>query len=139
QTSSPTITPQAVADSLFGGSIMSYQIEGVFDEQFRGQRVQWSGTLLSASRYPFDRVFGQSPGTKAVVQVHQAASGGRRRSMRATVQLPLDTLIELRPKIGKPVAFEGELLECDGFMSTVYVGNGRVLWSGGDTSDPTPP
>jgi len=126
------LSAQTVAESLFGGSIMSYQVKEVFEEKFRGRRVQWSGILTSVAQYPFDRVFGRVPGTKAVVQVHDAAGRTGRQSVKASVQLPAEALAELRPKVGKSVAFEGELIECDGFMNSIFVGDGRILWAGSD-------
>ena len=131
-TTADHLSAQSVAEALFGGSIMSYQVKEMFAERFRGQRVQWSGILTSVASYPFDRIFGRTPGTKATITVHEPAGRAGRLSVKAVVQLPNEALGDLRSKTGKPVAFEGELLDCDGFMSSIFVGNGRVLWAGGD-------
>ncbi len=125
------LSAQTVAETLFGGSTMSHQVKEVFEETFRGHQVQWSGILKSVAHYPFDRVFGRTPGAKAVVEVHDAAGRTGRLSVKANIQLSTEAVAELRSKIGKPVAFEGELLACDGFMNSIFVGNGRVLWVGG--------
>lgn len=126
------LSAQTVAEILFSGSIMSYQVKEVFVEKFQGQRVQWSGILTSVAQYPFDRVFGRVPGTKAVVMVNAAAGQTGRQNVKASVRLPVEALAELRPRVGKSVAFEGKLLECDGFMNSIFVADGRILWDGSE-------
>jgi hypothetical protein len=118
------LSPQTVAETLFGRAVMSYQVNDLFEQRFRGKTVQWSGVLTSVTQYPFDRVFGNSPGTKAVVEVQG--------TIKASVQLGSEALSDLRSKTGKPVAFEGKLLACEGFMNSIFVGEGRILWTGSD-------
>jgi hypothetical protein len=118
------LSAQTVAETLFGSSVMSYQVKEVFEQRFGGKTVQWSGVLTSVTHYPFDRVFGNAPGTRAVIEVQ-----GR---IKAFVQLESEALNKLRSKTGKPVVFEGKLLACDGFMNSIFVGEGRILWNGGE-------
>jgi hypothetical protein len=129
---SEALTPQALADALFGPSVMSYQLAEVFDARFRGHHVTWSGTLTSVTPYPFDRVFGNTPGLKATVKVVESTGPTGRQSVQAVVQLPTDALSALRSSLGKPVAFEGDLTHCDGFMNCIYIASGRILWAGRD-------
>lgn len=126
------LSAQTVAEALFSPSVMSYQAREVFEESFQGRPVLWSGTLMSVAHYPFDRVFGHTPGTKAVVKVHEPVGSTGKQSVQAVVQLAHETLSELRPAVGNPVAFEGTLVQYDGFMNSVFVGDGRIVWAGGE-------
>ena len=122
------LTPQALADALFGPSVMSYQLAEVFDARFRGHRVRWSGTLTSVTPYPFDRVFGSTPGLKATVKVVESTGPTGRQSVQAVVQLPRELRTNLRRLVGKPIVIEGDLEACDAFMHSVFVTGGRVTW-----------
>jgi hypothetical protein len=119
----------SVSTALFGRSTMSNEVAGIFAERFRTQPVRWSGELRTVSRYPFDRVFGSTPGTRATFVVHQMETPLGRRPVQAIVQLPADAIRQLRSEVGKLFVFEGRLVDCDSFMRSIYVGDGRIVWS----------
>ncbi len=120
------LTPRALADALFSPSVMSYQLAEVFEARFRGRRVRWSGTLTSVTPYPFDRVFGNTPGLKATVKVVESTGPTGRQSVQAVVRLPRELQTSLRALVGKPIVVEGELEACDTFMRSIFVTGGRV-------------
>ena len=123
----------AVSGALFGRGIMTNELAGLFAERYRDRPIRWSGELLTASRYPFDRVFGSTPGTRATFVVHQMDTPVGRRPVQAVVQLPADAIRDLRTEVGKLFVFEGRLADCDSFMRSIYVRDGRVLWSRPDS------
>ncbi|MBE0592889.1 MAG: hypothetical protein IH616_10880 [Gemmatimonadales bacterium] len=118
-----------MSTALFGRSTMSNEVAGIFAERFRTQPVRWSGELRTVSRYPFDRVFGSTPGTRATFVVHQMETPLGQRPVQAIVQLPADAIRQLRSEVGNLFVFEGRLVDCDSFMRSIYVGDGRVVWS----------
>ena len=76
-TSPPTRTPaagggpsaEAVATAIFTGTALSYESNDLFERQFRGARVSWTGDLKSIRAYQYDADFGDQPGVKAVVTI----------------------------------------------------------------------
>jgi len=117
---------------------MTNELAGLFAERYRDQAIRWSGELLTVSRYPFDRVFGSTPGTRATFVVHQMDTPVGRRPVQAIVQLPAGAIQQLRTAVGKLFVFEGRLVEFDSFMRSIYVGDGRVVWSRPDSPDAEP-
>lgn len=144
----PAVSPPGTADTgpaaatvgadLFGGSTMTNELAGLFAERYRDQAIRWSGELLTVSRYPFDRVFGRTPGTRATFVVHQLDTPVGRRPVQAIVQLPADAIQQLRAAVGKLFVFEGRLVEFDSFMRSIYVGEGRVVWARPDSPGADP-
>jgi len=145
---SPPASPPGNADTgpaaatvgadLFGRNTMTNELAGLFAERYRDQAIRWSGELLTVSRYPFDRVFGSTPGTRATFVVHQMDTPVGRRPVQAIVQLPAGAIQQLRTAVGKLFVFEGRLVEFDSFMRSIYVGDGRVVWSRPDSPDAEP-
>lgn len=123
----------AVSAALFGGDAVSYEVPRLFAERYRSQSIRWSGELRTVSRYPFDRVFGNTPGTRATFVVHQMETPLGRRSVQAIVQLPAEAMDRLRTEVGTLFVFEGRLVDCDSFMRSIFVGDGRVVWARADS------
>jgi len=116
-----------VARVMFGPTTATSDVQAVFDREFRDRTVRWTGELTSVSRYPFDRVFGSTPGTRAVFHVCDVETGLGRRPVQAVVQLPVEAVEGMRTGVGSSWAFEGTLHSCDGFMRTIYVTGGRIV------------
>jgi hypothetical protein len=112
---------------MFGPTTATSDVQGVFGREFRDRTVRWIGELTSVSRYPFDRVFGSTPGTRAVFLVYEVETGLGRRPVQAVVQLPVEAVEGMRTGVGSSYAFEGTLHSCDGFMRTIYVTGGRIV------------
>lgn len=101
---------------LFGGSTLAGR--AVFDDKFRGRRVEWTGTVERASRYVNDLDFGAGPGTKAVVAIGAVDLGPYGvTEIDAIVQLPDDTELV----VGDSVTFRGTPLKLDGFTRNIFV------------------
>jgi hypothetical protein len=123
----------SVSVDLFGVDTVSYEVPKLFAERYRAQMIRWSGELRTVSRYPFDRVFGNAPGTRATFVVHQMETPLGRRPVQAVVQLPVGAIDRLRTEVGKLFVFEGRLVDCDSFMRTIFVGDGQVVWARPDS------
>jgi len=112
---------------LFGGSSTSYQINQQFDTHRAGAGVRWSGTLKRVEPFSYDFVFGNEPGCRAVIMVHEldTATYGD-RSVSAIVRFPAEALEQLRGKEQQEVAFSGKLHKVDALLRNIYVTDGRV-------------
>ena len=123
---SPDLDVESVCDALFAeaGSTAANRI---FAERFDGRPVRWSGTLTRAESYGFDLVFGNQPGTKAVLAVYETdAIGYGNATVSAVVQLPAETLDTLEGHEGQVVTVAGRLVKFDGFMRNIYIGEGTL-------------
>ena len=123
---SPDLDVESVCDALFAeaGSTAANRI---FAERFDGRPVRWSGTLTRAESYGFDLVFGNQPGTKAVLAVYETdAIGYGNATVSAVVQLPAETLDALEGHEGQVVTVAGRLVKFDGFMRNIYIGEGTL-------------
>ena len=127
----PTATggrsPAEVARAMFGSAAATPEIQATFEREYKDRPVRWSGELTSVSRYPFDRVFGSTPGTRAVFHICDVETSLGRRPVQAVVQLPEDAVGGLRTEVGAAFVFEGTLAVCDGFMRTLYVSGGGIV------------
>jgi hypothetical protein len=118
---------EEVSEALFAQSRMSHETNKIFEENFKGKRVCWSGTLEWVTTYFSDMVFGQGPGTRAVFKVYRLAGdnyGGR--EVRAVVQLPETAKDSLSGGTGKTCILEGTLVSCDAFMRNLFLADGAV-------------
>lgn len=124
----PSLDAPSVCEDLFRPDRTGLEIEKAFAERYAGARVRWEGLLESADPYSYDFVFGTSPGTKAVLRIHQVASGTYgSQPVRATVQFPPEATEALRKRLGSPLGFEGRLARADCFLRTLYVADGRAV------------
>ncbi len=60
---------ETVATAIFTETALSYESNDLFDQEFRGARVTWTGELKSIRAYQYDADFGDEPGVKAVVTI----------------------------------------------------------------------
>jgi len=116
-----------VARAMFGGMAATPDVQASFEREFKDRTVRWAGELTSVARYPFDRVFGSAPGTRAVFHICDVETSLGRRPVQAVVQLPEDAVAGMRTGVGTSWTFEGTLAACDGFMRTLYVTGGRIV------------
>ena len=118
---------ESVCGALFDPKHSSLDSNRVFEERYEGRDVEWTGKLVKVEAYPFDFVFGNEPGTKAVIEIHEVDSalyGDRKIS--AVVQLDEAALKGLEEGTGRSICFAGRLLRVDGFMRNIYVASGRL-------------
>jgi hypothetical protein len=117
----------SACESLFQSGTMSSDIRRTFEEHFEGRTVQWTGTLDRLEDYSWDVVFGQGPGTKALVRLHEVDAGiiGT-REVHGILQLPRATAETLRNRRDEPIAFRGRLTRCDPFMRNLFVADATL-------------
>jgi hypothetical protein len=117
-----------VCETLFAPTNMSSDTTAAFDKDYRDSFVSWSGTLTSVRTFTFDLVFGNEPGVRAVLKIHEMGGksfGGR--PVQAVVRFPADAEADLRSRMDSEVRFEGTLISCDAFMRNLFVGGGRIV------------
>jgi hypothetical protein len=117
---------RAVCDELFDPAVLSLEANRRFEQGYQGARVRWSGTLREVSRYSFDLVFGNAPGTRAVVELHEVGGGVFARTAQAVLQLPPEAFDALEGRRDQPLAFEGTLVRCDAFLRNLFVEGAAV-------------
>ncbi len=116
----PNEDAAAVAEHLFRKENYSFDTMEIFENEYEGKAVSWSGELKRLRRFDHDRDFGEGPGVKAVFRVAVLGtdlySG---RDVDAIVRLPHGT--EDRLEIGRRYAFRGTLSRCDPAMRNLFV------------------
>jgi len=117
------IQVEAVCQDLFAPNLMSFEARRKFDERYKDRSVRWSGTLRQASHYSIDLVFGSKPGTKLVLDLHEATDGPFGPTVQAIVQMPEEALERLQSRVGNEIHFEGSLVSCDPLMRNIYIGS----------------
>lgn len=118
---------KSVCDALFVEAEGSMAAARLFEERFDGRPVRWSGTLTRSESYGFDLVFGNQPGTKAVLAVYEAdAITYGDTTISAVVQLPVAAVDLLEGRDGQVITVAGRLMKFDGFMRKVYIGEGTL-------------
>jgi hypothetical protein len=120
-----------VCNDLFGSRKISYEINELFGQKYRGEAVRWTGKLSRVDAYPFDLVFGNDPGTRAEFEI--AGLEGESvdsQTVMAMVQLPADRHETLSNRVGETIAFTGILVKCDSFMRILFVRDGSTEEAG---------
>lgn len=115
----------AVAGRLFHKDMYSFDTMDLFEAEYQGKSVSWSGELRRLRRFEHDRDFGDGPGVKAVFAI--AILGTDRYSGRevdAIVRLPRGTEKDL--EIGDRYSFAGTLNRCDPAMRNLFVTGARL-------------
>ena len=116
----------ALATYLFGENHLSFESAQLFDETYAGRDVEWTGKVRKAAVVDHDRVLGDGPFTKAVIEVASLENDLFGNTVvSAVVALPTqaaDTLPE-----GSTVTIAGTLIGIDALVRNVYVGHARLL------------
>ena len=109
-----------VAEHLFRKENYSFDTMEIFENEYEGKTVAWSGELKRLRRFDHDRDFGDGPGVKAVFAI--AALGTdiyAGREVDAIVRLPHGAEHEMQ--IGQRYSFRGILSRCDPAMRNLFV------------------
>ena len=115
---------------MFSPSNTSLDANRLFEDQYEGRVVSWSGKLRSVEPFTYNYVFGWSPATKVVLEVSEVESSlYGEKTVLAIVQLPKEGVDPLQERIGQTIQVEGQLLRVDGFMRNVYLANGKWVTS----------
>lgn len=115
----------AVCQALFAPMMLSLEADKVFEERYRNARVRWTGKLLRVNGFAFDLVFGNQPGTRAVVEL-SPVEGAFGRTAQAVVHLPAAAETQIESLIGQTVTVEGTLVRCDALMRNLFIEAVRV-------------
>jgi hypothetical protein len=118
---------EEVCNALFGSTLMSLEVNRIFEDCYKGRRVRWEGKLERASTYYVDFVFGNDPGTKAVVELLELGGNVFGRTVQAILGLPPDAHEKLARRSGERIEFEGRLVGCDALVRNLYVADARVI------------
>lgn len=111
---------ESVAAHLFHKDNYSFDTMEIFEAEYEGSRVSWSGVLKRLRRFDHDRDFGDGPGVKAVFAVATLGSDlYAGREVDAIVRLPRGA--ETTMEIGGTYRFSGTLSRCDPAMRNLFV------------------
>ena len=68
---SPTneVPAQGLAEDIFLGNLMSFEVEKLFQDKYADKRVSWQGTVRSMRDYTSDHHFGETPGVKLAATI----------------------------------------------------------------------
>ncbi len=122
----PIADAATVAEHLFRKENYSFDTMEIFETEYEGKTVVWSGALKRLRRFDHDRDFGDGPGIKAVFAIAVLGtdiySG---RDVDAIVRLPHGA--EERMEIGQRYSFRGILSRCDPAMRNLFVTDASLV------------
>ena len=118
--------PVAISQHLFGTNRLSFETDQLFEGEYIGRKVRWSGTVRRFARHSSDHDFEVGPLTKALIRVatveHDLYGN---TEVDAVVALPVND--EQRLEEGQEVTFTGELVKVDGLIRNLFVAEGRLI------------
>lgn len=118
----------AIATDLFGSNRLSFETAERFSDLYTDRMVQWTGKVREAEIVERDRILGDGPFTKAIVEVASLENDLFGSTVVSTVvALPESDLGRVRE--GNEIQFAGRLTGIDALVRTLYVGDGRVVSS----------
>ncbi|MEN8114322.1 MAG: hypothetical protein ABFS21_08030 [Actinomycetota bacterium] len=117
------VDPIGVATYLFGENRLSFETAALFDEKHAGKRVEWPGKVRTSSRVESDRVLGDGPFLKAVIEVASLENDLFGNTVVSAV-VAFSPEQVLSP--GSEITFTGELTAIDALVRNLYVANGRL-------------
>ena len=115
-----------VAERLFHPDNFTFDTMDLFETEYEGKSVRWSGEVKRMRRFDHDRDFGEGPGVKGVFAVHTLTNDMfAGREVDAVVHLPLVTADTLDD--GDVRTFTGTLTRCDPAMRNLFVTDGELV------------
>ena len=115
-----------VAEHLFHKDNYSFDTMEIFEAEYEGRTVTWSGELKRLRRFDHDRDFGDGPGVKAVFAIAVLGSDlYAGREVDAIVRLPSGAEAQLA--IGGRYSFSGTLSRCDPAMRNLYITGAALM------------
>ncbi len=116
-----------ICTRLFGDDLRIPDVKALFEENYGGTEVHWTGRLKNARHMYSDTVFGDAPGTRAEIVIASVSAGMfGARDVVAIVHLPESAEETLRSQVGNDVSFSGHLTSLDPFMREIYVAGGTL-------------
>jgi hypothetical protein len=116
----------ALATDLFSENRLSFETAQLFDEKHAGRDVEWTGKVRKAVVVDHDRLLGDGPFTKAVIEVASLENDLFGNTVvSAVTALPTHAADTL--PVGSTVTFAGTLIGIDALVRNVYVGEARLV------------
>jgi hypothetical protein len=118
--------PVAISSRLFGENRLSFETTRIYEDEFAGRSVRWTGTVRRVTNYEADHDFRNGPITKAVIEIATIENDlyGNAR-VDAVVAFPPETGQRLAE--GRDVTFTGRLVKADGLVRNLFVADGRLV------------
>lgn len=115
----------AIATDLFGENRLSFETAQRFTELYVQRDVQWTGKIRKAQTVERDRILGDGPFTKVIVDVASLENDLFGSTVvSAVVALPPSG--DSRLAAGREIEFTGRLTGIDALVRTLYVADGRI-------------
>ncbi|GMQ85011.1 MAG: hypothetical protein BMS9Abin07_0576 [Acidimicrobiia bacterium] len=112
-----------VASRLFGENQLDFEVKRIFNDEFHGRSVDWSGTVKRQAGLMATHAFEADNRTALVVEVASLEDElYGRTAIDAIVAFPNDAA----PQPGETVRFTGRLIKVDGVSKDLYVADGRL-------------
>ena len=116
----------ALATDLFSENRLSFETAQLFDEKHAGRNVEWTGKVRKAVVVDHDRLLGDGPFTKAVIEVASLENDLFGNTVVSAVAALPTRAAETLPE-GSTVTFTGRLIGIDALVRNVYVGEARLV------------
>lgn len=118
--------PLAIATDLFGENHLSFETAERFSSSYEGRSVRWSGKVRSSRVVEHDRILGDGPYAKAIIDIASLENDLFGNTVvSAVIALP-DSAIG-RLGAGHDVTFTGTLVGIDALVRNLYVSGGRLV------------
>jgi len=118
--------PLAVATDLFGENRLSFETAERFGTTYEGRSVSWTGRVRSSEVVEHDRILGDGPYAKAIVDIASLENDLFGNTVvSAVIALP-DSAIG-RLGAGDDITFTGTLVGIDALVRNLYVSGGRLV------------
>ena len=117
-----SISVNDFCSTVFADNLGSFDSAKIFDADFKGKKIFWSGKLISVAPFSFDFVFKDGGGVKATYEIFDLKSSYSTTKVKAIVRFPEEKLEELKNQVGTDdQKFTGELVSLDGLTKNVFI------------------
>jgi hypothetical protein len=98
----------------------------VFDENYKGRRIEGSGTVKRVGRISYDPIFGSIRGIKVSLNVCEMDGAYSKIKVSAETIFPLEEFETLKAQEGKSLHISGRLIAQDKMMRKLFVGDAEL-------------
>lgn len=122
------ITADEVCHQMFeGDSTSTYDITKLFEKEFQGKEIEWTGELDSIVEFNYDFIFRNAKGVKVNFNVHESGTGFEGHKLKAIVHFPSEMFEELKAMKGEKQLFCGKMIKIDPSSRQIYVSHGQLV------------
>jgi hypothetical protein len=112
---------------LFGTPRSGHEVMRVFEDEYRGKSVRWSGTVKRVETFKFDSTFGRSPGVRITLELPKLIVHGMQREVGLVVAAPPSEEESLRKARGSTLDIDGVLVKCDPYLRIFFVADAAFV------------